>query len=50
MLNMPFYLASIEKTGESILQITMHNIAKIAQIPERNVIVVFDAKYREFVH
>ena len=47
--SVPFYLASIGKSGESILQIAIHNITKIAQIPEQNVIVVCDAKYRESV-
>ena len=47
--SMPFYLAPIGKSGESMLQMTIRNLSGIAKIPRQNVVVVCDAKYREFV-
>lgn len=49
MPSMPFYLAPIGKSGESMLQMTIRNLSGIAKIPRQNVVVVCDAKYREFV-
>lgn len=49
MPSMPFYLAPIGKSGESMLQMTIRNLSGIAKIPRQNVVVVCDAKYRESV-